>query len=743
MKIALAGNPNSGKTTLFNALTGATAHVGNWPGVTVEKRSGFYKRGKERYEILDLPGIYSLSPYTPEEIISRNELVQNEPDVIIDIVDATNLERNLYLSTQLLELDIPVVVALNMVDVLEKNDKKVDVADLSRRLGVPVISISALKSKGLKELMDTVIAQNGKTRKGTTVLGNTVVAQAVSTLAARFPRHGLFFAAKAIEGDELVLGDDAALKEAVSAAMSGVDISLWDNDLEACIAALKYDYITEQWRVEGVSTENNASLTKSDKIDKVLTHKIWGIPIFIGIMFLVFHLTFSENLFGIGWILQAAGVSFDIPVIGTDTVVAPGVMVFNAMELFTGWLTELMSGALPEGTWYTGLILDGVAGGLFSVLSFVPQILVLFLFLSILEDTGYMARVAFLLDRALRRFGLSGRACMPLIMCFGCAVPGIMATRTLTTEKERKIAILLSPFFSCGAKLPIWAAFGACLFGGAYSDLIVFGVYFLGIAVAIGSAILLSISSKKEDMPTFIMELPAYHAPRFRNTVMYLWDKLKHYLFKAATIILGSVIVIWFLTNFGFEGGSFGYGVNSGNSLIGIVAKWFSWLFVPLGFGMGENGWQFVVAAFTGLIAKEMVVGTLGVFAGVEGDALELEGAELAGGLFGSMIVGMTGGWQAAIAFMAFNLLSIPCMAAVGAARGELAGKKNFWFALGYWLVCAYVVSAALFWGLTYWWIGLILGLILVGLIIWGVVRAVRSNKKQKALDAAQDAQAN
>jgi ferrous iron transport protein B len=345
-----------------------------------------------------------------------------------------------------------------------------------------------------------------------------------------------------------------------------------------------------------------------------------------------------------------------------------------------------------------------------------------------------MARVAFILDRLLRRFGLSGRAVMPLIMCFGCAVPGIMATRTLTTEKERRLAIILAPFFSCGAKLPIWAAFGACLFAGAYADLIVFGVYLLGIVIAIVSAIILSATALKGDTPAFIMELPAYHAPRFRNTVAYLWDKLKHYIFKAATVILGAIIVIWFLTNFSF---TFRYVPDdSASSMLGTIAHWVRWLFVPLGFGMGDTGWMFVVAAFTGLIAKEMVVATMGTFAGMEGDALEMEGADLASGAFGAMVAGMAGGWQAAIAFMAFNLLSVPCMAAVGAARGEFKSGKKLWFAIGYWMACAYVVSAVLYWGLTYWWIGLIVGLAIVGLVVFAIVKAVQKSKKSALLQA-------
>lgn len=729
MKFALAGNPNCGKTTLFNALTGATAHVGNWPGVTVDKRTGVYKKLPEKVDIIDLPGIYSLSPYTPEEIVSRNFLLDENPDCIINIVDATNLERNLYLTTQILELDVPVVVALNMTDVLQAEGGRVDETLLRQKLGVPVVSISALKSRGIVELTEAAYRAAQSPRTGATVIDGELL-QAVRSAEDTYRGHGvgnaLFHAVKAAEGDSLERETHAEVCAALDTVKATIDTGIFEGDFEGVVADIRYRYIDKELKGALVRKKRaDGTLGKSDKIDKVLTHRIWGIPIFLLIMFAVFHLTFSENFLYLGWLIPD---SFDVPIIGSSAINSPGVMLFNAM----GWLTDTVGGAIggvmPEGTWYTGLICDGLLEGLFSVLSFIPQILCLFLWLSILEDSGYMARVAFIMDRAFRKFGLSGKAFMPLIMCFGCAVPGIMATRTLENEPERRRTVMLAPFFSCGAKLPIWAAFGgvfAQAFTGMNAEVVVYSMYVLGIAIAILASLLLKLTIVKGETPPFIMELPAYHAPRAKNIAVRLWEKLKHYVIRAATVIAGAIVVIWFLSNFSF---TFRYVPDdSGMSMLGMIGKGLSWLFVPLGFGMGENGWKFVVAAFTGLIAKEMVVATMGTFAGMDGDeALETDGAELADTALGAMMLsigGVLGGFSAAIpamfAFMAFNLLSVPCMAAVAAAGGELNSKRKLWTAIGFWMLTAYLTALVVFWYgmlcVVCWWAAMLVGIAVVG----------------------------
>lgn len=739
MKIALAGNPNCGKTTLFNALTGATAHVGNYPGVTVEKRDGVYKKGEVKVGITDLPGIYSLSPYSPEEVVARNELLSEGIDVIVNVVDSTNLERNLYLTSQLLETHLPVVVALNMTDAAEKQGMKINAANLQKVLGVPVVQISALKKTGLKELIDEAIKTAQKERTAYSYLSESYLSEILSVAKEHFDKQGkrdaLFLAVKAVEGDELVAAD-TELTETLAPLKAKI-VNDFEGDFEGMVADLRYTYISTFINKVIAKKKSREKLNKSDKADKVLTHRIWGLPIFAAIMFLVFHLTFSEDLFflgAMGLIPEAEEETFFNAIFGNGAINSPGVILQSLVTSGTDALTELIAGAMPAGTWYTALVVDALCGGVFAVLSFIPQILVLFLFLSILEDTGYMARIAFILDRAFRRFGLSGKSFLPLLSCFGCAVPGIMATRTLENEKERRMTIILAPFFSCGAKLPIWGAFAAVLFGGAHADLIVFSMYFLGIAVAILSAILLKKTALRGETSPFIMELPAYHMPQFTSTILKLWEKLKHYLFRAATIIAGSTVVIWFLTNFGF---AFWNGmVDSGDSILGIIAKGIQWLFVPLGFGLGENGWMFVVAAMSGLIAKEMVVSTMGTLAGMEDDALDFEGSDLIGTGFGAFVTGMAGGWPAAIAFMAFNLLSVPCMAAVAAASGEFQSKKKLWFAIGYWMATAYVVSAVLFVSLYFPVVGIILLSLIAAAIIFFVARYIVRRCRKSAKKA-------
>ncbi|NCA67305.1 MAG: ferrous iron transport protein B [Clostridia bacterium] len=727
MKFALAGNPNSGKTTLFNALTGSTAHVGNWPGVTVDKKDGYYKKLSEKVQIVDLPGIYSLSPYTPEEVISRNYILEEMPDAIINIVDATNLERNLYLTTQLLEIDVPVIVALNMMDALERNGDSIDIERLEKKIGVPVVLISALKGKGIKELMERAYAAASVARKGYSVLQNSKIKDMYAEILSLYNEsdNAVFHTVKMLEADELEIAANPSIAERAAIIKSTIDNEEYDNDYEGIVADARYKYITEHYSKALKRSKSHTGDSRSDKIDKVLTHRFWGIPIFLLIMLAVFHFTFSENLLMLAYLIPEG--SFDILIIGTDAINSPGVMLFNLIDLGTSSLGEAVAAALSSSPeWVSSLVVDGLLGGLFAVLSFIPQIMVLFFFLSLLEDSGYMARVAFIMDRAFRRFGLSGKAFLPLLMCFGCAVPGIMATRTLENEKERRMAIMLTPFMSCGAKMPIWATFAGIMFAGAFAEVIVFGVYLLGIVVAILSAMLLKKTALRGETPPFIMELPTYHLPQLKNTGIHLWEKLKHYVIRAATVIAGAVVIIWALSTF-----SFGFRmVEPSDSMLGQIGRVLSWLFVPIGFGQGGSGWQFVVAAITGLIAKEMVVATMGVFSGMDGDAVLDAGAEdLQGSNLANMINGISA--PAAFSFMAFNLLSIPCMAAVAAAKGELKSAKKLMAALGFWMGAAYLVSALIYWIGTYWWISLIL-VGLIGLMI-GISKIVKYNKLKLA----------
>lgn len=557
---ALAGNPNCGKTTLFNALTGSTAHVGNWPGVTVDKREGVYKGGNEKVAIIDLPGIYSLSPYTPEEVISRNYILDEKPDGIINIVDATNLERNLYLTTQLLEMDVPVIIALNMMDEVEKAGDKIDAAALEKAIGVPVVAISALKKQGIKELMDKAIAMKGE-RKGVTVLGGELTSKinrAKDFFAQEEVSSPLFHAVKMLEADEIELGHKGA-KELLS------EIAATD-DLESAIADERYKYISANFSSVKVKKEKEV-LTKSDKIDKVLTHRVWALPIFAVVLFLIFHLTFSEDLFYIGAIAEACGNPLPalddlglsevgatfLGLIYDGAVFSPGVILTNILVTITDNITlgfSMLIGVCGGAGWVDSLVCDAILGGIFAVLGFLPQILFLFLGFSILEDTGYMARIAFVLDRIFRRFGLSGRAFMPMIMGFGCAIPATINTRTLADEKERTATVRVIPFFSCGAKLPILTAMaGAILevFNVGNVDAITFAMYIAGVCIAIIAVLLMRNTTLRGETPPFIMELPAYHLPGFKNLMLHLWDKTKHFVKKAFTIIFISTVLIWVL----------------------------------------------------------------------------------------------------------------------------------------------------------------------------------------------------
>lgn len=738
---ALAGNPNCGKTTLFNALTGSTAHVGNWPGVTVDKKDGVYKGDGENVKIVDLPGIYSLSPYTPEEVISRNYILEEKPDGIINIVDATNLERNLYLTTQLLETDVPVIIALNMMDEVEKSGDKIDAKALEKALGVPVVEISALKNSGIKQLMSKATAMP-RERKGGSVLSGALEKQ-IETACAYYEAEEvaspLFHAVKLLENDEIELTRKGA-SEARDKACGG-------EDLEAVIADERYKYISANLSAVKVKSHKEF-LTKSDKIDRILTHRVWAIPIFIVILFFVFHFTFSENLFFLNgftesqhWMpaLEELGLynadgepknfGVEIAAIFYDgTLYSPGVMLTNFLNLFLdhisdGIITLMERGGAAE--WATGLIGDGILGGIFAVLGFLPQILTLFMFFSVLEDSGYMARIAFVLDRIFRRFGLSGRAFMPMIMGFGCSLPAMINTRTLADDKERTATIRVIPFFSCGAKLPILTAIAGGIvsfFGVSNADVITYGMYLLGICTAILCVLLMRNTTLKGETPPFIMELPAYHAPGFKNLMLHLWDKTKHFVKKAFTIIFASTVIIWLFSHLNW---TWHYlpDEKMNESMLASLGMFIQPVFTPLGFGsqLGSFGWVFAVAALTGLVAKENVIATFGTLAAcligmnvIGGDAGELLADEEGISSAVAMIKATGISIPALIAFIAFNMTTIPCFAACATAKAELPKGKFKWTLL-FWLAASYAVSAFIYTVGSWWW----------PLAIWVAVAAV------------------
>lgn len=751
LKFALAGNPNSGKTTLFNALTGSTAHVGNWPGVTVDKREGTYKKGEEQIQIVDLPGIYSLSPYTPEEVIARNFLLEEKPDCIVNIVDATNLERNLYLTTQLMELDAPMVVALNMTDVLDANGDKIDVRTLEKRIGFPVVEISALRGLNVDLLMTRAVEAVRVGRKATTVLKHSLLGAAIANAEIALKLKGveapLFHAVKLVEEDEIEVRNHPA-EAAAAVAFIEANVRKENVDAEAEIADARYKYVTTHFSsaLTRARKQDYDALSPSNKADKVLTHKWFGIPIFLVILFFVFHFTFSENVFYLGSIIPAFGAwcgEISETVAGgiffADGINSPGVILFNAMELFTGqigeWLTLGLE-ALNVHTAVIGLVSDGVWGGVASVLSFLPQILVLFLFFSILEDSGYMARVAFMLDRIFRRFGVSGRAFMPMIMGFGCSVPAMINTRTLADEKERTATVRVIPFFSCGAKMPILLAISggiAQVSGSNVADLITYSMYLLGILVALISLLTMRSTTMRGETSPFIMELPLYHLPGAKNLALHLWDKAKHFVQKAFTVIVASCVIIWFLSNFGWAWNYVGEeGMDT--SILASLGKLIQPLFTPLGFGaqLNANGWVFAVAAITGLIAKEDVIATFGVMAACISSGFL--GATEDGVYEVGVMIAETGiSIPALISFIAFNMLTIPCFAAVAAAKGEL-GKGKFKWTLLFWVVTSFLVSSMVYtigeawWTFILWAVGIVLAVVAIALY------NKRADAKEKAL---------
>lgn len=744
-KFALAGNPNCGKTTLFNLLTGSTAYVGNWPGVTVDKREGVYKRGEEPVSIVDLPGIYSLSPYTPEEVVSRNFILDEHPDCVINIVDATNLERNLYLTTQLMEIDVPVIIALNMMDAVEKNGDKIDAKELERKIGLPVVEISALKNSGIKELMDRAVKISKGKRKGETVLKDSPIAHLIQDVAISLEAQKvgapLFHAVKLSEMDEIEVKMHPELVATVDAFKATFSDDTFGTDFEAIVADARYKYISANYSSVLTRTgKEKGHLTKSDKADKVLTHRIWGIPIFIVILFAIFHLTFAEDFLYISAMsggnlptLEACGLDTEnfgvqlLACIYDGAVFSPGVILANILTLILDSISGLVAGWLEAApAWVGGFVVDGILGGLFAVLGFLPQILTLFLFFSILEDSGYMARVAFILDRIFRKFGLSGRAFMPMIMGFGCSLPAMINTRTLADENERTSTIRVIPFFSCGAKLPILTAIaGAIVYqlGAGNAELITLGMYLLGMVTAIVTVILMRATTMRGEVPPFIMELPAYHKPLFKGLMIHLWDKTKHFVKKAFTVILASTILVWFLSHFNW---AWGYleDEQMNESILASLGMLIQPIFTPLGFGsqLTAYGWIFAVAAINGLIAKENVIATFGTIASCLG--FELLTGDFAEGVPEAIAMAEATGITvpAMIAFIAFNMTTIPCFAACATAKAELPKGKFKWTLL-FWLCTSYAVSAMIYLIGSWWWtcfiFAAVIAAVVVGIVFW------------------------
>lgn len=671
IKIALAGNPNSGKTTLFNNLTGSRQRVGNWPGVTVEKKEGTLK-GHNEVTIQDLPGIYSLSPYSLEEVVSRNYLVKEKPDAILNIVDGTNIERNLYLTTQLLELGIPMVVAVNMMDLVERNGDKIDISKLSQELDCPVIEISALKGKGTKEaaLKAVEVAKSHRVAKisqSYTKDIETVLKKIEDVIKNQVNRTMLrWYAVKVFERDERIdefIQLDTAQKSQIEPWIQSVEEKM-DDDSESIITSQRYDFITKIVSHAVKKKGSKHELSISDKIDRIVTNRILALPIFVLIMYCVYTIAMG-------------GTSISIGTMGTEWAndVLFGEIVPN---FFEGILTSLHVNDVLYG-----LIMDGIVGGVGAVLGFVPQILVLFFLLSIMEDVGYMSRVAFIMDRIFRRFGLSGKSFIPMLVATGCGVPGIMASRTIEQDRDRKMTIMTTGFIPCGAKMPIIGLFAGAVFGG--SSLVATSAFVIGIAAVVISGIMLKKFKAFAGEPApFVMELPAYHLPSVGNVLRATWERGWSFIKRAGTIILLSSIVLWFLQGFGFTDGQFGMVDDNNTSLLASLGSAIAWIFAPLGW-VGDMAWKATVATFTGLIAKEEVVNTFGVLYNFS--EVSEEGNEI------WTLIARDFTPIAAYSFMIFNLLCAPCFAAMGAIRREMNNKTWTVASIGYMCVFAYVSS--------------------------------------------------
>lgn len=668
--IALAGNPNCGKTTLFNEITGSKQHVGNWPGVTVDKKDGLYKKNKE-VVVLDLPGTYSLSPYSAEEIVARDYIVKERPDAVINIVDGTSIERNLYLTLQIMETQVPMVVAMNMMDEVETKGDHIDCAKLSKILGVPVVPVVARSGKGLKELMDAAIEVAKSGQKANKVeLFDKELADAIHAIAdvlgGTDSDENNWKAIKLVENDEVVEKTIPEDKLASVANLVKVANQNADGDAEAKIADYRYQYISEIVKKCVKKGAKSNKETGSDKLDKVLTNRILALPIFAGIMYLLFACTFSENFLFI------------------EGLPSPGVWLAGVVEELWGALTGVMEGALETAgasEWVFSLVIDGIMEGIGAVAGFLPLVLVLFLLLSFLEDSGYMARVAFVMDRIFRHFGLSGRSFIPMLMGFGCSVPALMASRTLESDKDRKITMMITPFMSCGAKLPIYAMFAVTLFADSNQTAIVFSVYMLGIAVAIISALLLNKFAFKSETSNFIMELPQYRVPTLKSVLIHAWEKVKGFAIKAGTVIFASTVLIWLLANFNFSGMC-----DMEESFLASIGNAIKWIFIPLGFA----DWRASVGVVTGWIAKENIVATFGqLFGGVSDEVIEAVSAgEQALPQISEVFTKVS-----AYSYMAFNLLCMPCFAAVGAMKREYGSWKWTLRAVGFQMGVAYVVA--------------------------------------------------
>ncbi|RKJ05853.1 ferrous iron transport protein B [bacterium D16-54] len=669
MMIALAGNPNCGKTTLFNELTGSKQHVGNWPGVTVDKKEGVYKKNKE-VVILDLPGTYSLSPYSAEEIVARDYIVKDKPDAVINIVDGASIERNLYLSLQIMETRIPMVIAMNMMDEVEARGDKIDCQKLSQVLGVPVVPIVARSGRGLTELMDAALraAEKHEKPERMSLFGEDLenaIAGIADVLGDRDSDESWWKAIKLVENDQVVAetlepAKASSVKELVDSANKSAD-----GDAEAKIADIRYQYIG---RIVGecVRKANRGHVeTKSDKMDKILTNRILALPIFAVVMYVMFACTFSENFLFI------------------EGLPSPGVWLAGIVETVWEVVAESVAGVVEgmgASEWAVGLVsscLDGIG----AVAGFLPLVLVLFLLLSFLEDSGYMARVAFVMDRIFRHFGLSGRSFIPMLMGFGCSVPALMASRTLESDKDRKITMMITPFMSCGAKLPIYAMFAATLFADSNQTAIVFSIYMLGIVTAVVGALILNKFAFKSDASHFIMELPQYRVPTLKSVLIHAWEKVKGFAVKAGTVIFASTVLIWFLSNFNMSGMC-----DMEESLLASIGNGIKWIFAPLGWA----DWRASVGVVTGWIAKENIVATFGqVFGNVSDEVVEAVMA----GEEALPAIGEVFNRVSAYSYMAFNLLCMPCFAAVGAIKREMGSWKWTLRAVGFQMVTAYVVA--------------------------------------------------